>query len=66
MRIVCIVIFVILLFLIHSSNLSAGIASNAADRANARVLIDFLASPSAYAVIRRTGLEPAMERVLMR
>jgi molybdate transport system substrate-binding protein len=45
---------------------SAGIGSKTTMRSTAQALIDYLASPSAYPVIRKTGLEPAMERALVR
>jgi molybdate transport system substrate-binding protein len=38
---------------------SAGVATGARDPEAARVLIQFLASPSALAAIRKSGLEPA-------
>lgn len=38
---------------------SAGVATNAAEPAAARLLIQYLSSPEAYATIKKTGLEPA-------
>jgi molybdate transport system substrate-binding protein len=38
---------------------SAGVATNATEPAAARLLIQYLSSPEAYATIKKTGLEPA-------
>jgi molybdate transport system substrate-binding protein len=38
---------------------SAGVATNATEPAPARLLIQYLSSPEAYATIKKTGLEPA-------